>query len=173
MKDVDQDGLITPDDRVIMNRAPKWTGSIGSTINWKGIDLSFDFYSVQGTIRSNAYLYDANSGGDLHGKLNGIKVNYWTIENPSNTNPRPRDATINYFSSLSYQDASYIRLRNLSLGYSFPKKMIEPIGISKLKVYFTATNLWTLTDYLSYSPEVSAGGYPEPKTFVAGLNVSF
>lgn len=173
VKDVDQDGLITPDDRVIMNRAPKWTGSIGSTINWKGIDLSFDFYSVQGTIRSNAYLYDANSGGDLHGKLNGIKVNYWTIENPSNTNPRPRDATINYFSSLSYQDASYIRLRNLSLGYSFPKKMIEPIGISKLKVYFTATNLWTLTDYLSYSPEVSAGGYPEPKTFVAGLNVSF
>lgn len=173
VKDVDQDGLITPDDRVIMNRAPKWTGSIGSTLNWKGIDLSFDFYSVQGTIRSNAYLYDANSGGDLHGKLNGIKVNYWTIENPSNTNPRPRDATINYFSSLSYQDASYIRLRNLSLGYSFPKKMIEPIGISKLKVYFTATNLWTLTDYLSYSPEVSAGGYPEPKTFVAGLNVSF
>lgn len=173
VKDTDGDGLITPDDRVVMNRAPRWTGSIGSVVTWKGIDFSFDFYTVQGALRSNPYLYDANSGGDLHGKLNGIKVDYWTIENPSTTNPRPRDATISYFSSLSYQDASYIRLRNISLGYSFPEKMIEPLGINKVKVYVTATNLWTMTDYLSYSPEVSAGSYPEPKTIVAGLNVTF
>ena len=173
VKDVDGDSLITTDDRIVINRAPKWTGSIGSTLKWKGIDFSFDFYSVQGAIRSNAYLYDANSGGDLHGKLNGIKVDYWTLENPSNTAPRPRDATINYFSSLSYQDASYIRLRNLSLGYSFPKRMINTIGINSLRVYGSATNIWTQTQFQSYSPEVSAGGYPEPKTFIVGLNASF
>jgi TonB-dependent starch-binding outer membrane protein SusC len=170
---VDGDGLITPDDRIIINRAPKWTGSIGSTLKWKGIDFSFDFYTVQGAIRSNAYLYDANSGGDLHGKLNGIKVDYWSLENPSNTNPRPRDATISYFSSLSYQDASYVRLRNLALGYNVDKNLLKYIGANNLRVYVSATNLWTMTDFLSYSPEVSAGGYPEPKTFVAGLNVSF
>jgi len=173
VKDVDGDGLITPEDRIIINRAPAWTGSLGSMLKWKGIDFSFDFYTVQGAIRSNAYLYDANSGGDLHGKLNGIKVDYWTLENPSNTNPRPRDATISYFSSLSYQDASYVRLRNLALGYNFDKKLLKKISVSNLRIYVSATNIWTMTDFLSYSPEVSAGGYPEPKTFVAGLNVSF
>lgn len=173
VKDVDGDGLITTEDRIIINRAPKWTGSIGSTLKWKGIDFSFDFYTVQGVIRSNAYLYDANSGGDLHGKLNGIKVDYWTLENPSNTAPRPRDATINYFSSLSYQDASYIRLRNLSLGYNLPKNLISKAGMSNCRIYGSATNIWTQTNFLSYSPEASAGGYPEPKTFVVGLNVSF
>jgi hypothetical protein len=118
-------------------------------------------------------LYDSNSGGDLHGKLNGIKVDYWTLENPSNTAPRPRDATISYFSSLSYQDASYIRLRNISLGYSFSPNILKYLKMSNLRIYVSATNLWTKTDFLSYSPEVGAGGYPEPKTFVAGLNVSF
>lgn len=173
VKDMDGDGLITPDDRAVMNRAPKWTGSLGSTLRVKGFDFSFDFYTVQGALRSNPFLYDANSGGDLHGKLNGIKVNYWTLENPSNTNPRPRDATISYFSSLSYQDASYLRLRNVALGYNLPKKQLSRVGINNMRVYVSATNLWTQTNFLSYSPEVSAGGYPEPKTYVAGLNVSF
>lgn len=171
VKDVDGDGFITPDDRIIIDRSPKWTGSFGSSILFKGIEFSFDFYTVQGAIRSNPYLYDSNSGGDLHGRLNGVKVDYWTLENPSNTAPRPRDATITYFSSLAYQDASYIRLRNLSIGYSFPKGMIK--SVQNLKLYVTATNLWTQTKFLSYSPEASAGSYPEPKTFVAGMNVSF
>ncbi|HQB27700.1 MAG TPA: TonB-dependent receptor [Paludibacter sp.] len=173
VKDVDKDGLITPDDRIIINRSPKWTGSLGSSVAWKGIEFSFDFYTVQGVIKSNAYLYDSNSGGDLHGRLNGIKVDYWTLENPSNTAPRPRDATITYFSSLAYQDASYVRLRNISLAYDFPSKLLKDIHMSKLRVYATATNLWTHTNFLSYSPELSAGSYPEPKTLLVGLNVSF
>lgn len=173
VKNVVNDDVISDEDRVVMNRDPKWIGSLASTLTWKGIDFSFDFYTVQGALRKNDYLFDPLSGGDLHGNLNGMKVNYWTPENPSNTAPRPRDATINYFSSLSYQDASYIRLRNISLGYTFPAKMMEKIYVSKLRIYATATNLWTKTDFLSYSPEASAGGYPEPKTFVIGLNVSF
>lgn len=173
VKDVNGDGLITVDDRVVMDEAPKWTGSIGSTLKYKGIDFTFDFYTVQGAMKQNPYLYDGNYGGDLHGVNNGIKVNYWTIENPSNTNPRPRTATIDYFSSLSYQDASYIRLRNLSLGYNFSKSLIKKIKMTNLRIYGTATNIWTSTKYLSYSPEMTAGAYPEPKTFVAGLNVTF
>lgn len=173
IKDVSGEGAITTDDRIVIDRAPKWTGSIGSTLKWKGIDFAFDFYIVQGAIRRNAYLYDANSGGDLHGKLNGIKVDYWTLENPSNTAPRPRDATIDYFSSLSYQDASYVRLRNLQIGYTFPKNIIAHIGADNLRIYASGTNIWTQTKFLSYGPEASAGSYPEPKTFIVGLNVSF
>lgn len=173
VKDITGEGIINDDDRVIMNRAPQWTASLSSTLKWKGIDFSFDFYTVQGALRQNAYLYDANSGGDLHGKLNGIKVNYWTLENSSNTAPRPRDATINYISSLSYQDASYIRLRNLTLGYTLPKNVIKLLSMSNLRFYSTLTNLWTKTDYLSYSPEASAGAYPEPRTFIVGFNLSF
>jgi len=173
VKDMTGDGLITTDDMIIRNESPQWTGSIGSTVKWKGIDFSFDFYTVQGTLKSNLYLYDGDSGGDLHGVSNGIKVDYWTVENPSNTNPRARNATIDYFSSLSYQDASYVRLRNVSLGYNFPKKLISTLKMTNLRVYATATNLWTQTNFLSYSPEMSAGAYPEPKTYVIGLNVSF
>lgn len=173
VKDINNDNVIDSEDRIIIDRSPDWTGSLSSTVKWHNIDFSFDFYTVQGGIRRNSYLYDSNSGGDLHGNLNGIKVDYWTLENPSNSAPRPRDATISYFSSLSYQDASYIRLRNLSLGYSFSEKLMTPLNISNLRVYATATNLWTQTKFKSYSPETSAGGYPEPKTFVIGLNVSF
>ena len=104
---------------------------------------------------------------------NGIKVDYWTIENPSNTAPRPRDGNISYFSSLSYQDASYFRLRNLSVGYSFPKKLIAKAKMTNLRIYCTASNLFTCTRYQSYSPEASAGSYPEPRTVIGGLNLSF
>ena len=146
---------------------------MSTSLNCYGVDLSLDFYGVYGAIKQNAYLYSANQGGDLHGNRNGMKVNYWTLENPSTTAPRPRDATIDYFSSLSYQDASYFRLRNLTVGYTFPKKWMEKAHISKLRLYFTASNVFTATKFLSYSPELSAGSYPEPRTFVGGINLSF
>jgi TonB-linked SusC/RagA family outer membrane protein len=173
VKDINNDTIINDLDKVIMDRAPKWTGALSSTLKWKGIEFSFDIYTVQGALRSNPFLYDANSGGSLTAALNGIKVDYWTLENPSNTAPRPRQGTNDYIQSLAYQDASYIRLRNLSLGYSFPKKLINDLKMNNLRIYATATNLWTQTKFLSYSPEASASAYPEPKTFVVGLNVSF
>jgi TonB-linked SusC/RagA family outer membrane protein len=173
VNDINNDTIISDLDRVIMDRAPKWTGSLSSTLKWKGIEFSFDIYTVQGALRLNPFLYDANSGGNLSAALNGIKVDYWTLENPSHTAPRPRQGTNDYIQSLAYQDASYVRLRNLSLGYSFPGKLISNLKMSNLRVYATATNLLTQTKFLSYSPEASASAYPEPKTFVVGLNVSF
>ena len=171
--DKNNDGQITPDDRVIIDRDPLLVGSLGTTLNCYGIDLALDFYGVYGAIKQNAYLYSSNQGGDLHGNRNGMKVNYWTLENPSTTTPRPRDGTIDYFSSLSYQDASYLRLRTLTVGYTFPKKWMEKAHISKLRIYFTASNVFTATKFLSYSPELSAGSYPEPRTFIGGINLSF
>lgn len=173
VRDVNGDGQITPDDRVVIDRDPKWTASLGTSFKFYGVDITFDFYGVYGAVRQNNYLYAANQGGDLKGVRNGIKVDYWTIENPSNTAPRPRDGNISYFSSLSYQDASYFRLRNLSVGYSFPKKLIAKAKMTNLRIYCTASNLFTCTRYQSYSPEASAGSYPEPRTVIGGLNLSF
>ena len=173
VKDIDKNDTINDKDRVIMDRDPKWTGSFSSTLSWKGIDFSFDIYTVQGALRLNPFLYDSNSGGSLSGSLNGIKVNYWTLENPSTTAPRPRTGTINYMASNAYQDASYIRLRNISLGYSFPKDLIKKIKMNNLRIYGSATNVLTFTKFLSYSPEASASAYPEPQTFTVGLNASF
>lgn len=173
VKDVDANDTINAKDLVIMDQDPKWTGGLSSTLKWKGIDFSFDIYTVQGALKRNLYLYDYNSGGSLAGVLNGIKVDYWTLENPSTTAPRPRDATTQYFSSLGYQDASYIRLRNITFGYSFPKTLLTSLKMTNLRIYGSATNLLTITKFKSYSPEASAGAYPEPQTFTVGLNVSF
>lgn len=173
VKDMDDDGQITPADRIIIDREPKLLGSLNTTLTCYGVDLTLDFYGVYGAVKQNPYLYSNAQGGDLHGNMNGIKVDYWTLENPSNTTPRPRDGTIDYFSSLSYQDASYFRLRTLTVGYTFPKKWMEKAHISKLRLYFTASNVFTATKFLSYSPEVTAGSYPEPRTFIGGINLSF
>lgn len=173
VKDINQDGKIDLEDREIIRKQPKWVGSFGTTFKYKGFDLLFDFYTVQGAVKSNNYLYSFNEGGSLTGKNNGIKVNYWTPENPSNEFPRPRqNSSINYFSSLSYQDASYIRLRTATFGYAFPKTITNKMKIQNLRVYVTGNNIFTKTNYSSYSPENTPGSYPEPKMFLFGLNLT-
>lgn len=173
LKDLNGDNVIDANDRDVILRDPDWLGSVTANLKYRAFDLSLNVYAVQGAVRNNPYLYDFNSGGSLSGKNNGIKVNYWTPESPSNEFPRPRfNSTIQYSSSLGYQDASYVRLRNLTLGYTLPRSMSSKAGIQRLRIYTTANNLFTSTDYLSYSPEVTAGGYPEPRIFLFGLNVS-
>ena len=127
-----------------------------------------------GGVMYNSYWTDWEQGGDLSGKRNGIKRDYWTPDNPSNTTPAPNYIQVPaYMTSLGYQDASYIRLRNLTLGYTLPKEISRKFYIENLRVYFSANNLWTKTDVLSYSPEANTGGYPEPRTILFGLNLSF
>lgn len=172
--DYNNDGEITTDDRKIYNLDPNWYGTLNSGVKYKGIDLFLEFYTVQDVIKSNPYLYAYNQGGSLNGKKNGIKVNYWTPDNPSNEAPRPQfTAAVPGFGVLQYQDASYFRLRSATIGYSLPRKLISKMNMERLRFYFTGTNLFTITDYKSYSPEKEPGGYPEPQTFTFGLNLSF
>lgn len=172
--DYDNDGKITTNDRKIYNLDPSWYGTLNTSIKYKGIDLFLEFYTVQDVIKGNPYLYAYNQGGSLNGKKNGIKVNYWTPENPSNEAPRPQfTASVPGFGVLQYQDASYFRLRSATIGYSFPRKLVSKINMERLRFYFTGTNLFTVTEYKSYSPEKEPGGYPEPQTFTFGLNMSF
>lgn len=174
VRDVNGDGKIDANDKVQISKDPKFTMSLTSTVKWKGIDLFVDFYGVYGRTIQNKYLYDYNSGGSLQGTLNGLKVNYWTPENASNKYPRPRaSVSIPFHSSLSYQDASYLRLRTLTLGYTLPYAITSKAHIERLRLYVTATNLFTATNFLSYSPELTPGAYPEARQWVFGLNLSF
>lgn len=172
--DMNGDGKINADDRVPIQKDPDFTISLSTTLRWKGFDFYMDWYAVSGGCLKNSYLYDSNSGGSLQGKNNGVKVDYWTPYNPTNDFPRPSFGTnATYQSAIAIQDKSYIRLRTLQLGYNFPKQWINKLGMSKLRVYATATNLLTFTELLSYSPELSPGAYPEPQTFVFGANLTF
>lgn len=172
--DYNGDGKITADDRQIIERDPDFIASLNTSLKWKGFDFYMDWYMVSGTIRRNEYLYGSNQGGSLQGKLNGIMVDYWTPSNPSNEFPRPAfNSNMTHQQSLCYQDASYIRLRTLSIGYTLPKATLKRLNVKNLRFAVTATNLFTMTDYLSYSPETGAGSYPEPRQWAFSANLNF
>lgn len=171
--DVNNDGEIDADDRVVIHRTPKWIGSLSTNIRIYNFEIYADLYTVQGPKRVNPFLYNYNYGGTLQGTLNGIKVDYWTPENPSTTYPRPRNSLPDaYFYSAAVKDASYVRLRTLSVSYRFPKKIIEPVRIADLTLYATFTNPITWTDYLSYSPENDANDYPDSKSYIIGVKIT-
>lgn len=174
------DGKITLDDQVFSDRNPEWFGSFSTNLNYKRFELFADFYVSEGATKVNPFLSDFNNGGSLQGKLNGIKVPYYTPENPSTTYPRPSfSSSPSYLYDLSIKDASYIRLRTLTLGYTLPEFKVSNLNIDQIKIYVTGTNLFTKTDYLGYSPEVNIRstyssadtGYPDSRGFTLGLKV--
>ncbi len=175
VQDVNGDGIITEaGDRDIIDATPDWIGSFSTNFNYKGFNLLLDFYTVQGVVRNNTYLYDYNDGGTNSGRLNGIKRDYWTPTGLGQEAPMPRtNYSDPYVRSMGIQDASYFRLRTLSLGYTLPKmKWYGKDNRTKINIYGTATNYFTWTKYQSFSPESSPSSYPEPKLLTFGINVS-
>ncbi|WP_178983796.1 SusC/RagA family TonB-linked outer membrane protein [Winogradskyella helgolandensis] len=176
------DGKITQEDRVFTDPNPDWFGSISTSIAYKGFDLFVDFYVVEGATKINPFLNQYNNGGTLRGDINGIKVDYYTPENPSTSFPRPnKDAADQYLNALAVKDASYVRLRTVSLGYTLAEKFTSKLKFEQIRFYVTATNVFTKTDYLGYSPEVNIRdtyssadtGYPDAKSFTFGVRVKF
>lgn len=176
------DGKITQEDRVFIDPNPDWFGSLSTTVAYKGFDLFVDFYAVEGATKINPFLNTYNNGGTLRGDLNGVKVDYYTPENPSTTFPRPnKDAADQYLNALAVKDASYIRLRTVSLGYTLSDKFTSKLGFDQIRLYVTGTNLFTDTDYIGYSPEVNIRstfsnadtGYPDARSFTFGVRVKF
>jgi TonB-dependent starch-binding outer membrane protein SusC len=168
------DGALNGDDRVITKKDPDWYGSFNLGINYKNFDFSADVLFVQGVIKRNEFLYSYTEGGSLRGVFNGVKQDYWTPENPTGNWPRPRvgnDPTNIY--SMGLQNASYTRLQNITIGYSFSENLLSKIKLSNLRIYLTGHNLVTITKFQSYSPEKNAYEYPEAVSVVGGLQVSF
>tara|TARA_B100000949_G_scaffold231715_1_gene244396 strand:- start:7902 stop:9047 length:1146 start_codon:yes stop_codon:yes gene_type:complete len=177
---VDQDGNGQIDDRdnVFTNTDPDWYGSITNTFSYKNFDLFADIYMVQGATRLNPVL----ANGELwKGAINGIRAKYYTPEYPSTDYPRPKPDTHLHLYSFAVRDASYVRLRTLSLGYNIPQKTFSKVGIRQSRVYLTGTNLLTFTDFRSYSPEQTplnnnnqnASAFPETRNITVGVKLGF
>ncbi len=184
LKDQNGDGIITDADRIILGTdTPDYYGGITNTFEYKGWDLSFFFYFRQGQLIRSRF-HDSNNA--LFGRYNNLDVDYWTPDNPTNAYPRPNEnqERPKNSSTLSYFDGSYVKLRNLQLGYNFPSKLTEKLKISNLRLYLAGQNLWFISDYDTFDPEVSEendnGGegvssstVPSTKMFSVGLNVTF
>ncbi|MGB3798943.1 MAG: TonB-dependent receptor, partial [Lewinella sp.] len=171
VRDLNGDGMLTRDDLMTFRETPDWYGSLNTSVTWKNFDLFADVYFVSGALKLNPYLADFALGGTLQGARNGLRRDYYTPENPSNTAPRPRPGTPSDLYALAVQDASYLRLRTLTLGYTLPANLIGKVGLRMTKIYFTGTNLITDTEYLSYSPENNPGAFPDAKGYTVGLRI--
>lgn len=173
VKDNNGNGVIDSDDRIVIHKDPDWYGALSSRISFGGFDLYVEFYRVHNATKANNYLAGFNEGGTLQGVLNGIKVDYWTPENTTGTFPRPRrNENPSHIWAAAVSDASYTRLRTLSLTYHLPKSVLKKAKLSDVSIYGTATNLVTWTNYLSYSPEKNVDGYPDGQSFVFGIKIN-
>ncbi len=153
--DLDGDGLITPEDRTIQGTdTPDYYGGLNNRFSYKGIELGIFFYFRQGqTITSNFH----SGNNSLFARYNNLDVDYWTINNPSNANPRPNEnqESPRNGSTLRYFDSSFIKLRNISLSYSLPGSFVDKLGMEDLRLIISGQNLWFITDYETFDPEVA------------------
>ncbi|GHB78104.1 SusC/RagA family TonB-linked outer membrane protein [Persicitalea jodogahamensis] len=172
------DGQINADDRTVLgSTVPKWSGGLTNRFNFKGIDFSFLIYARQGQmIRSDFH----NLGGNnWQGRYSAINFDYWTPTNPVNKIPKPSAASAPlYDDAVQFYDGSFVKIRNIVLGYTIPKTLSSKIGLSSLRVYATADNAFIFSPYKLVDPETSNGvvGGSSPMTsatYVFGLNLKF
>lgn len=178
LSDINQDGKIDANDRMILGSdVPSWTGSINNRINYKNFDLAFFIYTTQGV-----NIYSEAGGTSLGGminlrrgyNLNSRNVDYWTPENPSNEFPQPRVRGHAYSTPMAYFDASFVRVRNITLGYSLPATLVDRMNISRMRTYAGVQNPFTFTDFPGLDPEGARNhDMPNYRTFLLGLEVAF
>ncbi|TLP80145.1 TonB-dependent receptor [Maribacter sp. ACAM166] len=192
-KDINGDGEITPDDRTVTGSYfPDFTWGINNQFRYKNVDFSFLIQGVEGNEILNLTSRHMKNG---EANFNSYAVfnNRWrSASDPGNGKiPRADRETGNHGnnnrpSSFQVEDGSFLRLRNVTLGYSVPtEKLLGESGIDRLRFYITGTNLFTITDYLGYNPEVSNisnnsltpgedyGAYPLTRSFTMGVNLTF
>jgi len=172
--DQNDDGQINDLDRVIVgNPFPDWFGSLSNRFDWKGFDMAVLVTARQGFMVNSQFHSNFNQ---LFGRYNNLRVDYWTPANPSNTNPRPnRDQEFPlYGSSRAYMDGSFVRLRNVTLGYTLPGALAARSGAQSARIYASAQDPFVFTDYDGYDPESgTAAGTPSYRTLLMGLGLVF
>ncbi|KUG09180.1 hypothetical protein ASU33_20425 [Solirubrum puertoriconensis] len=181
-RDANGDGVVNADDRrYIGSPVPDFTYGLTNTLSWKGFDLNVFIQGSQGND-----IYNLNrfyTEGALYGNGSGISrvLGRWTGPGTSTDVPRAIAGDPNQnlrVSSYFVEDGSYARLKLLTLGYTLPKSLLQRVSASQVRVYLSAQNLVTLTNYSGYDPEVGASGidrgvYPQPRVLLAGLNLGF
>lgn len=180
-KDVNEDGVIDAKDRTNLgNPIPKATMGFNVQLNYKNLDFAaYTFASVGNDMVRNyeRTLSDAN-------RLNYV-LGRWTGEGTSTTTPRVTTGATanNVFSDYFVEDASYLRIQNVQIGYTLNSRVSEKVGITKFRLYTGVNNLYTFTKYKGFDPGASNGSpigggidygfYPTPRTYLLGLNINF
>jgi TonB-linked SusC/RagA family outer membrane protein len=201
--DVDKSGSITAADRKIVGNAlPKYTGGLTNTLSYKQFDLGFFFYFQQGNKIMNMNDFFLVHGG-TQANIGFVPRQLERWQKPGDktdiprmttysTNPAQNDGAANNYggnvaslSSRYLEDGSFLRLKTLSIGYTFPSGVVQRLRLSNARAYIQATNLFTVTHYGGLDPEVSSQGsnqntagydwatVPQPRTLQVGLNVTF
>lgn len=173
--DLDKSHTITASgDRTIVGyRNPKWTGGITNTFTYKDLSLRVFIQTFQGSMKNNQ-IYD---NADQSGAINLPEdVGYWTAANKSNSRP-----SLSYVNPLNYAypvDASFTRLKDITLNYSLPQGFVSKYGFSNVGVYLSGRNIHTWTNWLGWDPEANFqslpfgiyNNYPQVASYVVGLN---
>ena len=187
-KDLNGDGKIDASDRTIIGKAvPDYIYGISFYCSYKGFDLNVMLQGIKNVqiyngVRSTLLL---TSNTRSENRL-AETMNYWTPENPSTTVPGMsyKDNNDNdRFSTFFLEDGSYLRIKNIQVGYTFPAIKSKLIDISRLRLYLSGTNVWTFTKYKGIDPDIVSinplmsnfdyGNYPVPRIFLAGVQVDF
>ena len=210
-KDLDGDGKITLKDRqVIGNTNPTIQGGFGLSGSYKDFDfaanfvymLNFDIYNATAyalssssgnkSIYTNVYSKFSRDNRWVYTTNTGRHEDYWTepftideylAENTGKTLWNPADVVTNTINSYFVEDGSFLRCSDVTIGYTLPKNLISKIGLSKLRVYASASNLFIITGYSGYDPEVDVqtgltpsmdfNRYPRNRAFSFGVNLTF
>ncbi len=189
LADRNGDGKIDDNDRHVKGQTtPKWIGGLTNTFTYKGLSLSIFIQTVQGMMKNNTLMSIA---GDEMGRRNTTtEIGYWTPENKSNE-WRSLSKTSNKHAYGYAQDASFTRIKDVTLSYAFPETTMNRLGLGGLTVYFTGRNLFTFTNWTGWDPETrqiargisstNASGqsvswednYPMTKSYTFGINLTF
>ena len=186
-KDINQDGVIDSNDRTIIGRGLSvHTGGFTNNFTYKGFDLSIFFQWSYGNDIMNANrLFFENVDGKRELNQFASYANRWTSDNPDSDIPAATNSGSNkVISSRIIEDGSFLRLKTATLGYTLPKAKITKAGLSNVRFYLAAQNLWTWTSYSGYDPEVSVrnsaltpgldfSSYPRSLSVSFGVNLAF
>lgn len=176
--DLNGDGKITPDmDKEILGQTdPKWTGGLTNTFHYKNVNLNVFVQTAQGALRNNPDLTYADETGRRN---TPAEVGYWTSENKSNTRP-----ALSYNNTRGYgyaSDASYTRIKDITLSYVFNPAVLQKLKLNGLTLYASGRNLATFTNWIGWDPEANyssrgsgdwTNNYPVNRSFVFGANIS-
>jgi TonB-linked SusC/RagA family outer membrane protein len=192
-KDMDGNGLIDAEDRVALgNGLPKYNFGLTLKADWKGFDFSVLFsgqadVDIANTVKFTRYNMRHYGGNGLVNVSTDL-LNSWT--GPGTTNELPRNAYLaptsnRWFSDFNIEDGTYVRINNIQFGYTFPEEVSSRGGMSMARIYISAQNLYTWTNYSGYDPEVGSfnqnvlmagvdfGRYPASKMFSLGVKFKF